>query len=171
MGTSLIIVDLILLILFVPAIIGGIRKGFIQQLAGLIALILGIWAGYHFSYFLSGKLNIWLHSASSLVNILSFALIFIAVLIIVSLIGQFVSGVVKLAFLGWLDKILGIIFSIIKTAFILSIVIYILNSLDSLWSFLPKEDLAKSGFYSIIEQIAPKIFPYLKELQHITLNI
>ena len=171
MGTSFSLADLVMLVLFIPAVIAGIRKGFIRQIAGLVALLLGIWAGYHFSYFLSDKMNIWLDSVSSLVNILSFALIFGLVLLAVSLIGQFVSGLIKLVLLGWLDKILGILFAIIKTAFIISIFIYILNSLDSLWSFMPKEYLAKSGFYSIIEQIAPVIFPYLKELQHVAFGV
>lgn len=171
MDNSFSLADLMLLILFVPAIIGGIRKGFIRQVAGLLALILGIWAGYHFSYYLSGKLNIWLDTISSFVNILSFALIFLAVLLIVSLIGQFVSGIFKVVLLGWLDKLLGIIFSIIKVAFILSIVIYILNSLDSLWSFLPKEYLAQSYIYPIIEKIAPIVFPYLKALQHVAFGV
>lgn len=171
MGTSFSIVDLIMLVLFVPAVFGGIKKGFIKQIAGLAALILGIWAGFHFSYFLSGKLNIWLDSISSFVNILSFALIFFAVLILVSLIGEFVSGLIKLVLLGWLDKILGIIFAVIKTACIISIVIYILNSFDHLWNFLPNEELAKSWLYTIIEQLAPKLFPYLSKLQIVPINI
>ncbi len=171
MGTSLIVVDLILLLIFVPAIIVGIRKGFVRQLAGLIALILGVWAGYHFSSFLSGKLNIWLNTISSFVDILSFTLIFLAVLLGVTLIGHFLSGIIKVALLGWLDKILGVIFAIIKTAFILSIVIYILNSFDSIWSFLPKKNLADSDVYLFLERLAPKVFPYLKNLQDITLDI
>jgi len=171
MGTSFSLADLIMLVLFVPAVISGISKGFIRQIAGLLALMLGIWAGYHFSYFLSDKMNIWLNSISSFVNILSFALIFGLVLLGVSLIGQLISGLIKLALLGWLDKILGIFFATIKAAFILSVFIYILNSLDALWSFLPKEYLAKSGLYSIIEQIAPTVFPYLKELQHVAFGI
>ncbi|MEN6618951.1 MAG: CvpA family protein [Rikenellaceae bacterium] len=171
MGTSLIVLDLILLALFVPAIIGGITKGFIRQAAGLIALILGIWAGFNFSSLVSEKLRIWLDTTSSLINILSFAIIFIAVLLIVSLIGRLASEVIKLALMGWLDKILGVIFAIIKTAFILSIVIYILNSLDSLWNFLPEKSLADSEIYHFIEQIAPKLFPYIKNLQNVNLNI
>lgn len=171
MGASLSVVDIILIILFVPAVIGGIRKGFIRQIAGLIALILGIWAGIHFCFFVAEKLRIWLDSTSSLINILSFAVIFGAILIIVPLIGRLVSEVIKLALLGWVDKILGVIFSIIKTAFIISIVIYLLNSLDGLWNFLPEKELAESNFYSIIEKLAPKVFPYLKELQSVTFNI
>jgi membrane protein required for colicin V production len=171
MDNSFSLADIMLLILFVPAIIGGIRKGFIRQIISLLALILGIWAGYHFSYYLSGKLNIWLDTISSFANILSFVLIFGAILLIGSLIGQFVAGIFKVVLLGWLDKLLGIIFSIIKVAFILSIVIYILNSLDSLWSFLPKEYLAKSFIYPVIEKIAPIVFPYLKDLQHVMLSI
>lgn len=171
MGTSLTVLDLILLALFIPAIIGGISKGFIRQVAGLIALILGIWAGYHFSFLVSDRLKIWFELSTSLINILSFAIIFIGVLLIVSLIGRLASQIVKLVLLGWVDKILGIVFAVIKAAFIISIAIYLLNSLDSFWNFLPEKNLADSVVYKFLEQIAPKIFPYIKKLQEVSINI
>lgn len=171
MVDSIGVADIILLICFIPAVIGGIKKGFIRQLAGVIALILGIWAGYHFSDFFIEKVNIWSDTNATLVKILAFAIIFAAVLLIVHLIGQVTEGLVKMALLGWLDKVMGVLFAIIKTAIILSIVIYLLKSLDDLWNFLPHKELSESWIYSTLERLTSWFFPYLKEFKHITINI
>ena len=156
--------DIVILLCFVPAIFGGLIKGFVRQAAGLAALILGIWAGYHFSELVSAKLCTWIDTSPQWLSIISFAAIFIVVLLLVTLVGRLSEKAIQLVLLGWLDKLLGLVFAIVKTAFILSIIIYILVSLDSLIPFLPHETLKNSGIYSFIASLAPKFFPYIKNL-------
>ena len=43
------ILDIIILVCFVPAIVRGISKGFVSQAAALLALIAGVWIAFHFS--------------------------------------------------------------------------------------------------------------------------
>ncbi|MDX9782622.1 MAG: CvpA family protein [Bacteroidales bacterium] len=156
--------DIIILICLIPALFAGFMKGFVRQVAAVLALILGVWAGYHFSDFVSNKLISWISVNQNILNIISFAVIFIGVLILVNLAGKAIEGLVKLVLLGWLDKLLGIVFAIIKYAFILSILIYILESVDELFRFLPEETLKESILYGYLSKIAPVIFPYLKNL-------
>ena len=40
--------DIVLVVLLILSAINGFSKGFVEELAGLIALILGIWAAIHF---------------------------------------------------------------------------------------------------------------------------
>jgi len=156
--------DIVILLCFVPAIFGGLIKGFVRQAAGLAALLLGIWAGYHFSELVSAKLCTWIDTSPQWLSIISFAAIFIVVLLLVTLVGRLSEKAIQLVLLGWLDKLLGLVFAIVKTAFILSIIIYILVSLDSLIPFLPHETLEHSRIYSFIASIAPKFFPYIKNI-------
>ena len=51
------VIDIILLICFVPAVIMGLRKGFIAQVIAIISIILGIWLSFQFSAALSGWLG------------------------------------------------------------------------------------------------------------------
>ena len=156
--------DLIILICLIPAIFAGFMKGFVRQAAAVAALILGVWAGYHFSDFVSTKLANWINVEQNILNIISFAIIFIGVLILVNLAGRAIEGLVKLVLLGWLDKLAGIIFALIKYAFIFSILIYLIESLDELFKFLPRETLQNSVLYWYLSKIAPVVFPYLKNL-------
>ena len=156
--------DLIILICLIPAIFAGFMKGFVRQAAAVAALLLGVWAGYLFSDFVSTKLANWINVEQNILNIISFAIIFIGVLILVNLAGRAIEGLVKLVLLGWLDKLAGIIFALIKYAFIFSILIYLIESLDELFKFLPRETLQNSVLYGYLSKIAPVVFPYLKNL-------
>ena len=158
------IADIILLICFIPAVIGGIRKGFVRQAAALTALILGIWAGLHFSSFISNILKGWLDTSNTVVDILSFTIIFILVILAVTLAGRLIEGIVKIVLLGWLNRLLGVIFAIIKYALILSVIIHLLSALDSLYDFLPDDLTGQSRIYSVVKSFAPKAFPYIEQM-------
>ena len=155
-------VDIILLLCFVPAIIVGVMKGFVRQLAGVAALILGIYCSYKFSGYVSTKIAPWIDANQSVVNIIAFIVTFLAVLIVVILIGRAAEGIVKISMLGWLDKLLGVIFAIIKTAFIISMLIFLVDTLNGMWHMFPKEKFADSEVYNLLRALAPKVFPYLK---------
>lgn len=165
MGSSLNFLDIFFLICFIPAIIGGLINGLVRQLATLASLLLGIWAGWHFSELLSQWIRLLFHSDSKLIGIISFAIIFIAVLILVNLIGKALSGIIKFALLGWLDKLLGVVFGLIKYALILSVIIYFFNSINNLYEIVPAHRFASSSLYSLIAPLAPAIFPYLKSIK------
>jgi membrane protein required for colicin V production len=156
--------DIIILVCLIPALFAGFMKGFVRQAAAVLALILGVWAGYLFSDFLSSKLISWIDADQNILNIISFAAIFIGVLILVNLAGRAAEGIVKMVLLGWLDKLTGIFFALVKYAFIFSVIVYLLESLDAILEFLPRETLDSSVLYGYLSKIAPAIFPYLKNL-------
>jgi membrane protein required for colicin V production len=164
MDTTVDAVDIFFLICFIPAVIGGLMNGLVRQVASLLALVLGIWAGWHFSSLVAQGITIFIKDNDSLVNIISFAIVFIVVLILVNMIGRGLSKIVQLALLGWLDKLLGVIFGIVKYAFVLSVLIYFVNSLNDLYSFIPDDFFSGSKLFPILEKIAPSVFPYLEEL-------
>lgn len=164
MDTTVSTVDIFFLICFIPAIIGGLMNGIVRQVSSLLALVLGIWAGWHFSSLVSQGITIFIKNNDSLANIISFAIVFILVLVLVNMIGKGLSKIIKFALLGWLDKILGLIFGMIKYAFVLSVLIYFINSLNNLYSFIPDDFFSDSVLFPILEKIAPSIFPYLKEI-------
>ena len=50
------VLDIVLIILFIPAIIRGISKGFIEQVIALASLFLSAWLAYLFA----DKVGTWL---------------------------------------------------------------------------------------------------------------
>jgi membrane protein required for colicin V production len=164
MGHNVNLIDIILLICLIPALFGGVKSGFIKQVAALVALLAGIWAGWHFSTLFAESVNIWSDTNRILVKIISFAAVFLIVVFFVNLIGHSIHGIVNLVMLGWLDKLLGVIFAIVKYGFILSMLIYFIESINNLYSFLPRETLDSSRLYGFISSLAPTLFPFIDKL-------
>lgn len=156
--------DIIILICFIPGIIRGLQKGFIEQAVALVSLILGAWLAFHFSSLVSDWLHPYLDVSESVLNVISFGLIVIATVIILFLLGRMLTGLVNLVLLGWLDRILGLVFAILKAALIIGLVIILFDTLNVKFEFVKTEVLDASVLYNPLKDISYTIFPYLKEL-------
>ena len=94
----------------------------------------------------------------------SFALIFIAVAAGLAILGKLIEGTVKLIMLGWLNRLLGVIFSLIKAGLIVGLVIMAFCSLNNTFNFVSEETLSQSVLFPPLKNMAYTVFPYLKDL-------
>jgi membrane protein required for colicin V production len=156
------IFDLIFLILFIWAAYRGFSKGVILQAATLTALILGVFGAIRFSEFTSMLITDRTSMSGEYLPLISFALTFIVIVLAIHLIARIVEGLVKAIALGFVNRLAGAIFSLTKFAFIISIVLVVLNSMDANFSFLPTSKIEQSKLYKPLSKFAPKIFPYLQ---------
>jgi len=154
-------IDIILLILLFLSAINGLRKGFIEELAGLLALILGIWAALHFSGIVAQLLaeNFGFHNRY--LQGISFLITFIIVLILVNIIGVFASRLINAIQLGFLNRLAGLVFGVIKGALVLSVFLVLFNKLDQDVHLLHRDAKAGSRLFVPIKNFAPSIFPFL----------
>jgi membrane protein required for colicin V production len=153
--------DAIFIIAFLWSAYRGITKGFIIMLASLAALILGVWGAIHFSDLTSGFLIDKFNFESQYLHIISFAITFILIVIAVHLVARAVDKLIKAVALGFVNRIAGLIFGIAKTAFIISIILVVVNSVDRKLQFIPEEHKENSLLYQPLSRLAPAIFPYL----------
>ena len=158
------ILDIILLICFVPAIIQGLRKGFISQAISLISIILGVWASSRFSAIISEWIAQYMSASDQVLKIISFTLILIAVFIILGLIGKILEGIFKLVTLGWVNRVLGLVFALAKAFIIVGILIMVFNSLNDTFELVKPSVMKDSVLYPYINQATNEIFPYIKDL-------
>jgi membrane protein required for colicin V production len=154
--------DIILALPLVWAVYRGFTKGFIISVASLLALILGIYAAIHFSGFTGSYYDRWFHPDPQHLKVLSFALTFIIVVIIVRLIGWGLDKLIKAVALGFINRLLGVIFNVIKWVLILSVLISIMDSHEKTKSIINEKVKGESLLYRPISNIAPLLFPYLK---------
>ena len=158
------ILDVILLICFIPALIQGLKKGFISQVISIVSLIAGVWMSFEFSTAVSAWLAQYVEASEKLLKIASFAIIMIGVFIILGIVGKSLEGILKFVMLGWLNRLLGVAFAFIKTGFVIGIVIILFNSLNNSLNLVSEETLAQSVLYPPLKDMAYTIFPYLKEI-------
>ena len=156
--------DIIILICFIPAIIRGLQKGFIEQVIALVSIVVGAWLAFHFSSSISEWLQPYLELSGTVLNVVSFALIVIVVVLVLFLLGRMLTKIVKLVLLGWLDKLLGIVFSLLKAALLISLVIILFDTLNLKFEFIHQDILDEAVLYNPIKDLGYTIFPYLKSL-------
>ena len=88
----------------------------------------------------------------------------IAVFIILGLVGRMLESVLKFAFLEWVNKLAGVLFSIMKLVLILGLLITAFSSFNSTLELVKPEVIADSKLYQPLKDIADAIFPYIKNM-------
>jgi membrane protein required for colicin V production len=156
-------IDIVIVVILILSMVMGFINGMVKEVASLAALILGIWGAIKFSGFTAEKLYDFFDMTGKYVGIISFIITFGIIVIIIHFIGILVDKVVDAASLGFVNRLLGIAFGLIKSMLIMSVSFVILNALDAQKTFLPKEKIEESMFFNPISDIAPAIFPVIGE--------
>ena len=158
------IIDAIILICLIPAIFQGLKKGFISQAISIISLVVGIGASAHFADIVTAWISQYITASEQILKIVAFALILIVAFLALGLIGRLLESILKFAFLGWVNKLLGTIFSLLKAILILGLIALIINSFYTTFESPVPEMFKTSTLYPVISDIADSIFPYIKNL-------
>lgn len=156
-------IDIILAILLVLAAVSGFKKGFVAEVASIAALILGIWGAIKFSYVTSEFLIENFKWQTDYMNIISFAVTFVVIVILVHIVGSTVNKLLNAVMLGFVNKLAGLVFGILKSALILSIILVVFDKIDEDVHILSKETKNNSRMYEPVRSFAPSIFPFIEE--------
>jgi len=156
--------DIILLALFIPAVIQGFMKGAVMQVISLASIFIGVWAAYKFSLTVSVWLSSYITADPRVLKIIAFTVIVILAIVLLGMVGSVLAKVMKLAMLGWVDKLLGIVFGVFKAALILGLIVFIFDSFNGKWNLVSDKVLSDSPVYTYLRDFSARFFPYLKSL-------
>lgn len=158
------ILDIIILICLIPALIQGIFKGFISQAISIISLILGAWASARFAGAVCQWMAQYISGSEQTLKIAAFILIFIIVIIALTLIGKLLEKIITLVMLGWVNRLLGAAFALMKWLLVMGLLALAFNAINETFQLVDPELIAQSHLYPMITGIADIVFPYLKNL-------
>ena len=157
-------VNLLDIIILVPLLLfawNGYKKGFIIEVASLAALLIGLYMAFFFSDFAAEMLNDLFDIDHKYVAVFAFLITFIVVIFLVITVGKIAQKFVEVLLLGFLNKLVGAVFGLLKGALILSIIIFIINYFH-FGDYIFKENTRQSSlFYEPVESIAPELFSWL----------
>ena len=154
-------IDLIIAIPLVWGVFVGFKNGLIIEVASLAALLLGIFGAIHFSDLTANFLVTNLNITTQYINLIAFAVTFVGIVILVHLLAKMIDKLVKAVALGFVNRLLGMVFGLIKYAFIISIILVIINAINRNNTIISKEKIENSILYKPLSAFAPSIFPYL----------
>jgi membrane protein required for colicin V production len=141
----------------------GIWRGFINELAGLLALILGYLFAEHLSNLLTPFLKAFIEDEGLLQGV-SYYLSLFGIYLAVVLLGKIATRLTKLILLGWLNRLLGAFTGMAKGILLAALVAMPLRWVgDEFSSVGPGAELrAQSTYYSYAlcfgEWLTPNLF-------------
>ena len=156
--------DIILLCCFIPGIIRGISKGFLEQALALAGVVLSVWAAFHFSGLVATWLKPYADLSETTLNVASFALILVAISLLVFLTAKLLTKVIELAMLGWLNKLLGLVFALLVNALVIGVFVVLFDTINQKFGLVKPEVLDQSVVYTTLRDVCYLVFPYLKSL-------
>jgi membrane protein required for colicin V production len=155
------ILDILIGIPLALAVFTGFKNGFIYEIASLVGLILGIYIAIHFSGFMSDFLEDMFNWHGRTLWFLSLLFTFVLVVISIRLLGKVMEHVVESLAMGPINHLLGGFVSVIKAAFILSLIIYLFNLVDSSHTIVSQKTKENSVLWSPVSEVARFIMPQL----------
>ena len=156
-------IDIALCVPLLWGLYKGFTKGFIIEVASIVALGLAIWGGIKFSDFLTLYIQEHLDWNTKYLPVISFAILFLGTLFLVYAIAKLLERIVKAVSLGFINKLAGGVFGILKFGLIFSVLIFILNAIEKSIRFIPEKVKHESLLYEPVGKIAPVVIPGLIE--------
>src|SRR5215470_13277594 len=146
------IIDIIFVILLVLALIQGYRRGLIVAVFSLVSIIVGLAAAIKLSAEVANRLGNTLKISDKWLPIISFAIVFIVVVLVIRLGAKAIQKLTEAVMLGWANRLGGIIFYAAIYITIFSVLLFYANQVR-----LIKPDAIKTSVtYSFIQPWGPK---------------
>jgi membrane protein required for colicin V production len=156
-------IDIILCIPLVWGLYKGFTKGLIIDAATLVAFGLGVWGGIHFSDYIAQKIKETFDWQSPYLPVVSFALTFLAIIIVVFLIAKLIQRAVDGMALSAINKIGGAIVGTLKFALIMSVVIFVMDAIEQSYPIISFKAKEESLLYKPVGKIAPTLIPAMNQ--------
>jgi membrane protein required for colicin V production len=161
------VIDFITLGLIILAIFKGVRNGLVLAIFSFLAFIIGLAAAMKLSAVVAGYLGTNTSISQRWLPVLAFAIVFFIVVFLVRLGAKAIEGVLKLAMLGWLNKLGGIIFYALLYLFTFSIILFYAQQLHIIKPQVSQFSMTYPWIYpmapSIIEGLGT-ILPFFKNM-------
>lgn len=157
------VIDIVLIVPLLYATWNGFKKGFIIELFTLLALLVGIYCGIHFSDWTAIKIKENIELEARYLPVVAFTVTFLAVGAMVYFAGKMLERMIKVVNLSPINKILGVIFSLLKMIYTLSILLILLETYDERGNFIPEETKNESLLYIPVKRTASATIPAIEE--------
>jgi len=154
--------DLIFLTPLLFALYRGFTKGLIHMVASLAALLLGIFGAIRLRPMFASLLDALFDISPEYMNVIAFSVAFISIVLVVHLVAFVVEKLIKAVALSFVNRLLGMGFGLLVTAFVISMILWPVNQVNAERQIIKPERIEGSILYRPLSKFAPAVFPYLR---------
>jgi len=158
------IIDIIILVALLYGLFIGFRKGFIHIVLGMAGFLAAIYVASRFAERLIPYLKqTWKLDDRTLLWI-AYALLFIAVLMVVGILTKILDKIFDSAGLGWLNKLSGAALAALKYLIIIGLFFRLVDSFQERFGILPEDLTEDSQFYEPLSALTDTVIAYVGDL-------
>lgn len=163
-GQTMNLLDSTILAVLVFGGLRGLLRGLIKELAAIAAFLLGGWIAFRYhpqaAALLAGLLPP--HAA----RIFAFAVLLLLVGLSAHLLGNLLTGLIKLALLGWVNRLAGLVLGCLEGALVIGMIFYAIGAIP--FSFPLQQAIKNHPLASQLAQAGGVVIDRAKTLRHET---
>jgi membrane protein required for colicin V production len=146
------LLDIIFAVVIILALFKGYQRGLIVGLFSLLAVIIGLAAAMKLSTVAAIYISKAVKISQEWLPIISFAIVFILVVLLIRLGANAIERTVEVVMLGWLNKLGGILLYTIIYTIVFSVLLFYAEQIK----LLKPETIQQSAVYSFVQPWGPK---------------
>lgn len=147
------LLDIILVVILILAIIKGYQRGLIVGFLSLIAIIIGLAAAIKLSTVVAGLIGKAIKISDTWLPVISFAVVFIIVVLLIRLGANMLQKTVEIALLGWVNRLGGIFLYVAIYLIVYSVVLFYAEQVK----LVQPGTIQKSVTYTFIQPWGPRV--------------
>lgn len=147
------LLDIVLIVVLILAIIKGYQRGLIVGVFSFVAIIIGLAAAMKLSTMVSEYIGEAIKVSDEWLPVISFAVVFIVVVLLIRLGANMIQKTVEISMLGWVNRLGGILFYVAIYAMVYSVILFYAEQVR----LVQQEAMEKSVSYSYIQSLGPKV--------------
>lgn len=157
-------IDIIILVIISIGILLGLVKGALKQLAGLLGLVVGLLAAKALYATAAAEVFSRVTDNMTVAQLLAFIAIWVIVPLLFWGVACVLTKALDAVYLGWINRLLGGVLGGVVHALLVSLVICVLEAVDTKNDLLSKGQKQESVLYYRMEPLAGLFFPAAKTL-------
>ncbi len=161
------IIDLLFAVILVLAIFKGYRRGLIVGIFSFIAIIVGLAAAIKLSAVVAAYMGQSVKISEQWLPVISFAIVFLIIVLLVRLGANFIQRTAEVAMLGWINRLGGITLYAALYITVFSVLIFYAEQVN----LIKQPAIDKSVTWSFVQPWGPKainafgaIIPLFKDM-------
>lgn len=156
--------DIIIAASLLYGAIKGFSNGLIKEITSILGLIIGVYVAITFSSYIQPKITEIFQLKKDLITIISFSVLFIASVFSIRIIGYILEKITTVLALGFLTKLLGGVFGVLKMTIFCGGAIFLLLDNNLVNNKLKEDTILFQPLEKTIKKITPQIKKKMPEV-------
>ena len=156
--------DIIILVVLGAGAIVGFSKGFLKQLASLLGLVAGLLIAKALYATVAERVFLPLTDSLTVAQGIAFVVIWLAVPLAFLLLASLLTKAMEAVSLGWVNRLLGVVLGALKAALLVSLLVCVVEYIDTDNTILKKTKKQESVLYYPMEKFAGLFLPAAREV-------